>query len=742
MGEPGTALRTRITFGVLDLVSAGAVFGTMKVLWSASAAWPIALGVWGGLLVASAIGLFSGTRTGRFLARLAAAYQLGFLLVLVVGILSSVAYLSGIYGQVGVGVAVVLLLILALLLELIGLLPIFKLRSIGVLENDQAWLHRTWPFAAVALLGGVALHCVSVHASASLDPWVPISKDAREAAARYLWATAIGEAVPPPMTKEGTADDHWVVRTYRRGQLVSRVETHGSLDEAVETVAATFSNGQLTPSGPFSVAIDRVVAETDIEGRGGLLGALSIVPGMDGVIAEIDGERFAITPHELVLDRMLSEHVPIAFIPDFEIGLDPNQARALLCGNAKREKDCEVTNLRRARTEAWVHHHDETFEVLRARPALEATPSAHEARGAAASAGTYIVRALQSDGRFRYKLFPERARGEMEPYSVARHAGTAWFLSELYESAGSESYLRSAEKALDWLEKQLASCGEGLRCVRRGDRARLGTQALSLIAFSTHARVTASDRYQKSIDQLSEVVLRLQRDDGDFDFTLDAESGRPVAGSRAFYAAGQAALALALAGQVAGDERLLTGARAALDFMAGPYWDFFLGDLFFLEEHWTCLAADEVHRLYGDPDHARLCLAVAGFNRRLQHHRGETVFPDYVGGVGFTPFFPPYTTSTATRAEAMIAAYRISKRRGAPDPELRRGIIDAVAFLAHNQYGRRDTYAFRSGSLAIGGVPWSYYDPVIRIDTVQHTGAVMLHGADAIADAKALDRSR
>jgi hypothetical protein len=89
----------------------------------------------------------------------------------------------------------------------------------------------------------------------------------------------------------------------------------------------------------------------------------------------------------------------------------------------------------------------------------------------------------------------------------------------------------------------------------------------------------------------------------------------------------------------------------------------------------------------------------------------------------------------------MIAAYRISKRQGAPDLELRQGIIDAVAFLTHNQYGREDTYAFRSGSLAVGGVPWSYYDPVIRIDTVQHSGAVMLHGAEAIVDAKALDRN-
>ena len=734
------ALRTRVIFAVLDLLSAAAVLGTMKVLWSASALWPMALGVWAASLLASAIGLLTGTRTGRFFARLAAVYQLGFLLVLTVGILSSVAYLSGIYGQVGVGVAVVLLLILALLLELMGLVPIFKLRSIGVLENDRPRLHRAWPFAALALVVGVAFHCVSVHASASLGPWVPISNDGREAMARYLSAIVIGEAGPSPTTNEGTPRDHWVVRAYRRGRLVSRIEAQGSLDEAAEALGeALTSGGGEAPSGRCSIAIDRIVAETDIEDRTGLLGALSIVPGMDGVTGDIDGRRFAIAPQELVLRRMLSEHVPIAFIPDFEIGVDLDEARELLCANAKRAEDCRVEALRRARTESWVHHHENTYELQRGRPALDATPSAEDARRAAESAGTYVVRALQTDGRFRYKLFPESARSEMDPYSIARHAGTTWFLLELYEATGSLSHLGSAQRALDWLEKQLVDCGDGLRCLRQGNRARLGTQALSLIAFSTHSRVASSDRYANTIDDLAEVILRLQRDDGDFDFALDCELGRTIAGDRAFYAAGQAALALALSGQVDDDERRLHGARAALDFMAGPYWDFFLSDLFFLEEHWTCLAADEVHRLYGDPDHAHLCLAVAGFNRQLQHHRGETVFEDYVGGVGFTPFFPPYTTSTATRADAMIAAYRISKRQGEPDPALRQGIIDAVAFLTHNQYGREDTYAFRSGSLAVGGVPWSYYDPVIRIDTVQHCGAVMLHGADVIADARTLD---
>jgi hypothetical protein len=85
--------------------------------------------------------------------------------------------------------------------------------------------------------------------------------------------------------------------------------------------------------------------------------------------------------------------------------------------------------------------------------------------------------------------------------------------------------------------------------------------------------------------------------------------------------------------------------------------------------------------------------------------------------------------------EGTIAAYNISVRQGEPDSELLRGIEEAMAFLLHNQYEADDTWAFRSPWAAIGGVPWNYYDGVIRIDSVQHTGSVLLHGAALLRDA-------
>ena len=724
----------RVFYGLLDLLSAAAVGGMIGVLWTGSGFWPVAMGVWAGLLLGSAIGLFSGTRAGRFAARLAAIYQLAFLGVLVVGLLSSVAYLWGLYGEVGTGIAVLLLMILALLIEVVGLLPMFKLRSIGVFERQPHALRRIWPAAGVALVIGVALYCVTVYARASFEPWEPTPASARDAMSRHLMAMVENEAAPPLPTNLGDADDHWVIRVYRSGKIEKRVEVNGNLATATKAAASELSRESSAQGGRRAIAIDRIVAETDMHESIDILAALSIVPGLDGITGEIDGQRFSITPQELALRRMLSEQTPISFVPDFKAGVRLDAARPLLCSNAGRPSNCKVTDLRRARTESWVHYKEETFDVYRGRPVEEHAPTVADARAGALAGGSYVLRALKRDGRFQYKLYPESGKTSMEPYSFPRHAGTSWFLLELAEATGETGFFQGAERALDWLEQQLKECGGGLRCLPEGGIATLGSQALPLIAFSTHARITRSDRYATTIDQLAEVVMRLQQDNGDFHFVLDIAEGRPVPGARGFYAAGQAALALAISGQVTSDSRQLERARQALDFMAGPYWDFFVSDLFFIEEHWTCLAADEVHRLYGDPDHARLCRDVASFYQHLQHAEGETTFPDYVGGVGFSPFFPPHTTPTAARAEALIAAYRISKRQGHPDPELRKGIVASIGFLLHNQYGRRDTYAFPSSSAAVGGVPWNYLDPTIRIDTVQHAGAAMLRGGELLSD--------
>ena len=128
----------RILYGVLDLLTAGVAAALAVVLWTANPVWIVVLWAWVAFLVGSAIGLFAGTRMGRLAARAAAVFQLGLMGVLIFVILASVAFLWGVYGQIGTGIAAALLLVFAIILEFMGLLPVFKLRALGLFERTPS----------------------------------------------------------------------------------------------------------------------------------------------------------------------------------------------------------------------------------------------------------------------------------------------------------------------------------------------------------------------------------------------------------------------------------------------------------------------------------------------------------------------------------------------------------------------------------------------------------------------------
>lgn len=80
------------------------------------------------LLVAAGAALLLGARVARPLAIAASSLLLAFCLTVVALLVAGAAYLRGIYGPLGQGMAWSSLLIAAVLLELFGLLPVAQLR--------------------------------------------------------------------------------------------------------------------------------------------------------------------------------------------------------------------------------------------------------------------------------------------------------------------------------------------------------------------------------------------------------------------------------------------------------------------------------------------------------------------------------------------------------------------------------------------------------------------------------------
>jgi hypothetical protein len=120
--------RAAIVFGIADLVTAAVVvigvFVGLPSRWAPIDAAAVVLIVAKG---AAGIGLLAGTPWAPRLARAASALALVLGLALVTTLALTASWLSGVYGPVGAGGAVVLLLVAALALPYLVVMPVVQL---------------------------------------------------------------------------------------------------------------------------------------------------------------------------------------------------------------------------------------------------------------------------------------------------------------------------------------------------------------------------------------------------------------------------------------------------------------------------------------------------------------------------------------------------------------------------------------------------------------------------------------
>ncbi len=90
------------------------------------------------LLAVAGAGLLAGARWGRPLARLACVALLAFAAIVVLLLVASSAYLRGVYGPLGTGIATVTLAVAALVVEAFALLPIFQLRALARTQKEAS----------------------------------------------------------------------------------------------------------------------------------------------------------------------------------------------------------------------------------------------------------------------------------------------------------------------------------------------------------------------------------------------------------------------------------------------------------------------------------------------------------------------------------------------------------------------------------------------------------------------------
>jgi hypothetical protein len=595
-----------------------------------------------------------------------------------------------------------------------------------------------------------------------------LGEEARAAAMAPLRAVVDGgkpeRPSHPELQRALPAQGTVIVSLWSGGRRVVRVQGHGATtaDAILDGAAQLGADPGLAALAPAQRAearlqVDVVSAKAPLVTRWKATRSLGVVAGLDGIGVRVSGREIHHGADELAEQRLLDASTPIPMVQEFKVGLEFDHADAELAKRAALSPGAYGVSTReyyRFRADSFVEAPTADRQKRRAPvPLFRGLPpgpplSAEALRSAAVRGSRYLMKHLHENGRYVYQVDlvagtatdPNNLRGD---YSLPRHAGTTYFLGEVYAETRDPELRAHIERALDHMVflieqggcKGQTPEGKPFMCVvdKGQRRTNLGSTALAVVAIAEYRLATNDPRYDAVQLALVEWMLSLQKPSGRFAHLYEVPTHTPDWKTELLYFDGEAALALVRSYKVFKDERMIRAAERALDALTGWY-DFFAGQFFFGEEHWTCIAAEAAWPELKHDRYREFCSDYAAFLRTQQFVGGETpTQEDLAGAYSVTPFFVPHNTPVGSRSEAMISSYLLTKYHGKPDARIRRQVLAAVTYLLRQQIGP-DSDFFTPTPFADGAMPSSPIDRTVRIDYVQHACSAMLRAIELLAD--------
>jgi hypothetical protein len=608
-----------------------------------------------------------------------------------------------------------------------------------------------WTLPSLVFLAITAL----VYSAYRIDPPDRLDEAERAAVIKPL-REALEDREPTPCTVK-RAGRAVAVTVWVTGRTMGRFDGYGAnlaaaVDDAARQIRVHPQVRSLPPvlQSQTKLQVDVIVGRAKLGNEHWLgqyaipfvTGMLPVNPGVDGIGAEHDGKKAMLLPHELVFSKVLSGQVKAETV-DFSMGVDMKRIAVYI--SSKMGKQVPNSALFRFRTDTFVEAPDITKPPVQLTRGIPPPPplSAQALRDAALQGGRYLVAHLSPSGRYIYEhdlTSGQRTDPRSGAYSMPRHAGTTYFLSELYRIT-KEPWLREPiERAFAHLAELLSSgrcasttpSGEPFDCVldRTETVAHLGSTALTVVALAEYQRATGDTRYLPLATKFATFLLYMQRPDGSFRHLYDSRKKQPDDKAELLYYSGESALALARMYTITGDEKYGKASERALDWLVGWY-DFFLGGFFYGEEHWTCIAAEAIWPYAKKDKYREFCDGYGAFLRQQQPHVGDHPDEDDLAGAyNFTPFVPPYNTPAGSRTETMISAYLLGQHHGHGDPEIRDQIRLTLQYALGQQI--RPESMFDVVGEGLGGMPGSPIDRNVRIDYVQHVCSAMIRASEWI----------
>jgi hypothetical protein len=610
--------------------------------------------------------------------------------------------------------------------------------------------HKSFPALAFCLLP--AVFCAAV---TSFQPGVPreeVSAPGRvsEETAGWLLKQArayfSGGQTAAPLDPRAAPDEGrqqrpstLFITTFSRGAATRpAVGTGDSLVTALKSALDSFlspeSQPELSGQSMGRVELDRIQVDildgdfTTLDkpdhsnklahaARAGGVATGLISVGEEGIVVEDGARAHYLLPSEVIYNSIAAERQRA---DDF---LDRAMAHLGLGRGAWRSPEIKLS---RFRTLSFVEDasHGRAIKVMGGFvPVGEVGPK--RLLAAARAGGDYLVRVQKPDGSFHYSYDAAEDRFDPRAYNMVRHAGTAFSLFDLYRATRDARYLDAARRAVNYLKTRFrpSHAGDAAYVLDNDGKAKLGANGLALLALTRQIELDPKSADMGSAVKLANLILLMQRKDGSFEsyYRIRGDEPRGVA---SLYYPGEAIFGLVELFRLNRDRRLFDSARRGAEYLIES--ERRMATL--PPDAWSMQALEALFGIDRAPVYAGHAIALAESMIAEQYTEQET--PVYAGG--FRPGLPR-ATPAASRAEGMVAAYRLA--RAAKDPRASK-IADALRssarFQLSQQFDRDNSFFLPAPGRAAGGFREGITEMRIRIDFVQHNISSLLGVAGAL----------
>jgi len=335
----------------------------------------------------------------------------------------------------------------------------------------------------------------------------------------------------------------------------------------------------------------------------------------------------------------------------------------------------------------------------------------------------YLEAATNEDGSFIYN-YDAATDTESSGYNMLRHAGTIYSMMQSYNITGNEEVLTAAENAIEFLLSHMQPYVTASVIVYN-DAIKLGGNALAIIALAEYTIVTGEETYLEDMQNLAEYIKFSQYESGKFISKRTASTDEIVDWDSSYYP-GEAILSLVRLNSIDKDPEWLDIAEKAAKYLINVR-DAGVQTYNMYHDHWLLMGLNELYRQRNDSLYYNQAMRIAEAIMYCQRN-GVINQPEHEEWLG--SFYTssakspttPTTTQTATRSEALVAAYQLSKDFGNKD--MQDQIFDAlslaISFQLSTQFTQENVKTLPNPQKALGGFHSTLTDYTIQIDFVQH----------------------